>query len=272
MPCSNYGTGRYVASESDVLWYPRGYRGDGTIRGVVYVHGAGELAISAIAGFPNTKTNEANVLGTIASTYPLISFDAGVFGTNGTNDSNNWGNPNGQTRLGQAITFLQTAPGALGMSSPVGGGAKAGGVILIGISMGHLLSLTYQLANPSKVSAIIGILPCNDLDDIRNRAALGAQNQIGTAWGVGNWISNNNPPLPPLANPANYAGQFQNVPQVMYFAQDDTVCTPQSCLLFGAAAGPQCRLVNMGNVGGHSDATIASVPLTDMMNFIARNA
>ncbi len=270
MPSTNYGTGRYVASEGDVLWFPRGYKAGGTIRGVVYVHGAGEVALTPLNG-AGGKQNEAQLLAAIASVYPMVMVDAGVSGQGGTSDSDSWGNTNAQTRIGQAITWLQTAVGAGGMFNPAGGGAKAGTVALVGISMGHALSLTYAQANASKVSCIVGILPVNDLDDIRDNNRGGYRASISTAWAASPWTAPGTPALPAAANPAKTTNQTNliAVPQRLYYAQDDVICTLATCTALIANIGAQCVGVNLGSVGGHSDTTIGFVSVTDVLAYLA---
>lgn len=154
---STLGKGRYVANEWDVLAIPRLYRRDGTKMGVIYCHGAGELAASPL-GSVNSKIAEAQLLSQIAAQYPMAMADLGTWEQGGTSDSNSWGNTNAQTRVGQLKTWLQSASG---------GGAKSGKVALIGISMGATTALNYARNNPTQVVGVIGIIPVIDLDDIR---------------------------------------------------------------------------------------------------------
>jgi dienelactone hydrolase len=150
---------------------PRGYQPNGTIRGIVYCHAFGELGTS-LHSFSNGP-NKAQIMRALGEVYPIIGFDCGTFNQGGATDSNGWTNANSLTRLGQAITWLQNVNG---------GGAKTGKVALVGYSMGHALALAYAQANPANVSCILGLLPVNDLDDIRdnNRGTLRAS--IGTAF------------------------------------------------------------------------------------------
>jgi pimeloyl-ACP methyl ester carboxylesterase len=271
---SNFGTGRYVAAESDILWTPRGYTGG--VRGVIYVHGAGELASSVILGSTNGKTNESALLAAIASVYPVLAVDAGVFGANNTTDSNSWGNPNAVTRIGQAITWLQSPIGAGGLQNPAGGGAKAGPVILVGISMGHVTSLNYAQQNPTKVAGIVGVLPLNDLDNLRDNnnpivISGGGRLSIERAWGIGAWTAPGTPPLPAGANPALPANQtnLKNIPQLNFAAFDDTVC-PFSTALALTTNMPIAQLVNMGNCGGHSDGSVGVASIVQILQFLSR--
>lgn len=170
MPSSEFGIGRYVAGEGDVFWYPKGYQRNNTVRGVVYCHGAGQLA-SSILNVDNLAYNQAAMLAAIASQYPLLSIDAGIWAAGDETDSNSFGNPNAQTRVGQGVTWIQGT-----------GGAKAGTVVLIGFSMGHVLSMNYALANPTKVACIVSVLPVNDLDDVRNNDRGGYRAAISNAF------------------------------------------------------------------------------------------
>lgn len=260
MSRANFGTGRYVAAESDVLWTPRGYQPNGTIRGVVYCHAFGELGAS-VNQYVN-GLNKATLMAAIAALYPVVSFDGGIFGSGTTTDTNSWANPNSVTRLGQAITWLQAAGG---------GGAKAGKVILFGYSMGHALALNYAQQFPAQVAGIIGVLPVNDLDDIRdaNRGTFRAG--ISTAWGTAAWTAPGTPPLPAGANPALPANQtnLKTIPQRLYYANDDVICTPATAVALLNNLGPVCTGVNLGNTGGHTDGTVGTVSTADVLAFIA---
>lgn len=269
---SNYGTGRYQAARSDLLWLPKGYRRDGTLRGVVYLHGAGELAASPLNYAPGGKQAEASLLYSIAELYPTISFDCGTFGSNDLFDSNHFGSLNAQSELTNAIAWLQTAGGAGGSG---GGGAKAGKVLLVGISMGHAISMTWGQAgtNASKIGCIVGILPVNDLDDIRDNNRGGYRAVISTDWGVGAWVSPGNPALPAGANPALVANQtkLRTIPQRLYAASDDTICTFASSVALQANLGSICTLVNLG-AGDHTDASVGHVSIPDVLAFLAANS
>lgn len=259
---TSYGVGRYVASEGDTLWLPRGYQKDGSIRGVVYCHGAGELSATPLnAG--GGKTNEAALLNAIGSVYPMVSVDSGVWAQGGITDSNSWGNTNAQTRVGQAITWLQAAGG---------GGAKTGKVILFGISMGHAVSMNYAQANSANVQAILAVLPVNDLDDIRDNNRGSYQSSISTAWGTGAWISAGNPALPAAANPAKTTNQTNlgAIPQRLYYASDDAICMPATVTTLVTNL-PIITTVNLGT-GGHSDASVGHVSIPDIMAWLAARA
>ncbi len=249
--------------ETDVLMLPAGYRRDGTVRGVVFCHGAGELASTPLAGASLGKAKETDLVEAIASVYPMVMFDAGVPGA-GIAASDNWGNPNAVARLGQAISWLQ-APGS-------GGGAKAGKVLLIGLSMGHSLAMNYAQANPATVAAIVGILPVVDLDQMRDTEPV-VRASISDAWGTGPWVRPGTPPLPAGANPALPAdySHITRIPHRMYYAPDDMIVTAPTVLALKTGLGAAATTVELGD-GGHSDQSVGHVPVADLLQFLAANA
>lgn len=52
-------------------------------------------------------------------------------------------------------------------------------------------------------------------------------------------------------------------------ANDDTICTIATANALTANLGAICTLVNMGNSGGHSDASIGAVTIKDVLSFLA---
>lgn len=269
MPSSHSHLGHVPPSgeERDVLWVPDGYARDGSRRGIVFCHGAGELAATPLTGTAGSKAAETRLLWALASRYPMVMFDAGA--GSGTTSPDNWGNANAVTRLGQAITWLQT-PAAPGLS-PGGGGAATGKVFLVAISMGSLLALNYAQAHPASVAAIVGILPAIDLDNIRDNTAFKAA--ISSAWGTGTWTAPGTPALPGGANPA-VAGNHSAIgaiPQRLYYAPDDAIVATATVTAFASAVGSSVSLVNLG-AGGHSDASVGHVSASDVLAFLGAHA
>lgn len=263
---STYEVGAYQAARGDVLWLPHGYKRDGTKRGVIFCHGAGELCAAPL-NYPGAgKQAEASLLQQVASIYPTIIHDAGTFGSGGVLDSDSWGSTNAQAETDLAINRLIAAGG---------GGALNGPVLFIGFSMGHVLALNYAQAsagNRARVKAIVGVLPVNDLDDIRDNNRGGFQASISTAWNRAPWTAPGTPALPAAANPALPANQTRwlDVPQRLYYASDDAICTPATVATMQANV-PIISTVNLG-VGGHSDASIGHVSPADLLAFLAANA
>lgn len=264
MPYSLTGVGNVPSggTETDVLWLPDGYQRDGTRRGVVYCHGANENAITPLAGALAFKAALAALLEQVATVYPVVSIDAGTPVDGTTTSLNNWGNANGQTRLGQAVTWLQTAT--------TGGGAKSGTVILVGESMGHVLAMNWAQAHASSVACIVGMIPVCDLDQIRDNTLAG-QISISGAWATGTWTAPHTPPLPSTANPAVHANHSNIVstPHRMYYATDDVIAVPAAVVALQADLGAACSLVDI-SPGGHG--AVGNIGFTDLMTFLAAHA
>lgn len=255
--------GVYVAGESHTLALPRGYKRDQSKIGVVFCHGAGELAPTMWQGSLPSKAAESALLAAIADVYPSISFDSGVWAAGNTTDSNHWGNAQSVTRLGQAITLLQSTAAS-------GGGAKAGKVILIGLSMGHAQAINYAAANPNNVAAIVGVLPVNDLNDIRDNDRGGYRASISSAFGTGAWTAPGTPALGAPGNPAANASSITAIPHRLYYATGDAICTPATATALQATIGAKCSSVTIG-AGGHSDASLALVDPGDLLSWLGAN-
>jgi hypothetical protein len=223
----------------------------------VYCHAYGENATNGTAKY------ESALLAAIATIYPMVKFDAGVYAGGGTTGSDNWGNTNAQTRLGQAITWLQ---------DPAGGGAASGTVLLVCQSMGHALASNYTQAHAANVAAIVGWLPVCDLDNIRDGWPT-LRTTIEGAWGTGAWTAPGTPALPAGANPAvpaNYTN-LTAIPHLMYYASDDILVTPATVTTLAAGIGAAAQAISLGP-GGHTDASVGHVPTLDVLLFLAAHA
>ena len=102
------------------------------------------------------------------------------------------------------------------------------------------------------MSCIVGVLPVNDLDDIRDNNRGGYQSSISTAWGTGAWTAPGTPALPAGANPAKTANQTNLIalPQKLWYASDDVICEPATAVTLISNLGANCVGVNMGATGG----------------------
>lgn len=234
---SSTGIGRYAASEFDVLVNtPRRAAG---VRGVIYCHGANGWATSCR---DYTNVGELNLVNAIAEHFPVLSIDAG--GTQA------WGNTTAIARVGDAVTY---AHGTLGW--------KSGTVLLVGGSMGALTALNYARANPSKVGAIVGLIPVIDLNDMvtNNRGGLAAN--IHAAYG--GYVEATHGAS---HNPATYAASF-TTPTRLFYASDDTVTVPGATTAFDAA----CAAATATSVGalGHTQAAVDATPRGTVIDFLS---
>lgn len=248
-----------MSGESDVLMWPDGYRRDGTKTGLVICHGAGELSSSVLNPPGSNKLAEAWLITRLAQHFPLVAADHGIWAQGGTSDSNSWGNTNAQTRVGQAITWLQSASG---------GGAKTGKVVMLGISMGHTVAFNYAKNNPANVAALVGIIPVCDLDDIRDNNRGSYRGSISTAWGVGAWTAPGTPALPAGANPATDRGSFGTIPHRTYYSEADTIINPVTVRALSTALGASSVATQISTTLDHSDAAVGAAPCGEIINFL----
>lgn len=239
---SSMGSGRYAASEKDVLVAtPAGLAGG--IRGVIFCHG---LNADATAPRDYAAIGELHLVNAIAEVFPVLSIDAG--GTAAM------GNATAVARVGDAVTYAQ---GTLGW--------KAGTVLLVGASMGTFSVLNYAKANPSKVGAVVCVNSAIDLNDIvvNNRGGYAAT--VNTAYGG----TYNNGTQGPTCNPASYAASY-STPTRLFYSSDDTIAIPSTITAFAAAA----TNVTATNVGalGHTEAAIDAASRDTILAFLSQYA
>lgn len=216
MTCTQYGSG-FVANESHVDMFSRFYRADGTTIGVLAGHGAGGLSNVWLAGsvFPLVKP--------IADRYPVV---AGDFG-----GAYSWGNDTAIDAVASGKTRLQ---GALG--------AKAGKVLLYGISMGGAVVLNWARQHLDDVAGILLIKPAVGIEDIRanNRDGLAAGIEAAYGGNAG-WQA-----AKPTHNPVQYAAELDGIPIHIWYAEDDETTIPGRVLAFAADAGDSCVVTSLG--------------------------
>lgn len=160
-----------------------------------------------------------------------------------------WGNDASQTKLGDAITYLQ---GTLG--------AKAGKVGLVAISMGALPALNYALANPTQIAAIALLIPVTDLQYIYdNDAAIATEcdtaytNAAGFAAAVATHDPNQN----------TAAFVATAIPVKMWRSSDDTTAWTARQDAYATAIG--CAKVDLGAVGH----TALAVTPADVVSWVS---
>lgn len=235
---SSYGVARYVAAEGDVLAGPTtGYGHPGTVTGVVWCHGVGGNALYAK---DLSKVGAWPLFHALAEKFMIVSADLG---------GDTWGNATANTRVGQAITYLQAQ------------GAKAGKVALVGLSMGAVVALNYAREFPGNVSCVAAIIPVVDIEDVRanNRSGLAAS--INAAHGG----AYDQATMGATRNPVTFASTL-NLPVKIWNASDDTTALASRVAAFDAAA-PNCDVVSLGALG-HTEAAIAAATPSDVISWL----
>lgn len=238
---SYQGSGRYAASEQDVFVASQAGLGAG-VRGVLYFHGAGGSATNC-RDYANI--GELHLINALAEVFPVLSIDAG--------GTQNWGNATGVARAGDGRTHLQGTRAA-----------KAGTVLVVGASMGAVTALNYAKANPTHVAAVVGLIPCVDLNDMVTNDRGGLASNINTAYSTYSEATHG-----PTSNPANYAASL-SVPTQLYYASDDTTAIPGAVTAFDTACA-SATAISVGALG-HTQAAIDAAPRDDILRFLAQYA
>jgi predicted alpha/beta hydrolase family esterase len=156
-----------------------------------------------------------------------------------------WGNSTMRTNIGTLKTNVQTAL------------AASGKVHFVALSAGVTAAYNYAKNNPTHVQSIVGILPCVDIQAIYTGNLGGFASEISTAYAGAPSDAN---------NPADNAGDFTAIPQLLYYNSDDPIATGSATTTFAATSGAD--LVEMDG-SGH----LYGSPLSgdDLADFITEN-
>lgn len=267
---SRHSTGRVVVGQDEALLHARLDKRDGTRRGVIYCHNLGAGALTPLDPTVAPGTNQ--LLRAIADAgFPVLTHDFG-YGA--------FGNPAAVELVEAARQVLQFSP------AQGGGGAKAGPVILLGVSMGGALAVNYAKTYRANVRALLGVVPLSDLDDARNNnrpngwtgAAPNAPinvNAINTAYGLPMGSTGDYPlhgsslvPLPAGANPAiDYAGAV-GIPAKAWYADSDATVPPATVIdLWAHKLGGEAVDISPGP-DLHDEAAIERIDPDDVLRFL----
>lgn len=162
-----------------------------------------------------------------------------------------WGNDTAQARIGQAFSFVQATLGT-----------KGDKFVGVGISKGATAMLNYARNNPSKVAALVLIVPAVNVSDIYDNDRSGLAAAIDAAYG-GSWASAKATHDPAL-NTATHAAQ--GIPMKLCYGGADTTIMPQTVLDFAAATG--ATAVQIGPTLDHLTTAPAMDPIGDVLAFI----
>lgn len=232
------GEVRSNGTEPTFRLVPKLWRLDGITRmGVLYCHGAGTLGADQGSAADGLKA----VLAALAERWPLGCADLGGAFT--------WGNATARTAVGTEKTAIQSA------------GAASGKVALVGGSMGAATALNFARANPTLVASVSLILPAVDLNDIHDNNRGGYAASINAAVG-------GDPSAVANSSPAGADWTGVSIPMKAWYASDDAIVIASTVTTFMTARSGTA--VNVGALG-HTDAAIAAVPPSDVVDFIAAN-
>lgn len=234
------GTGYYYTAEGHLALLPKTWKGDGTVRGIIYCHGAIQTEAQMIdaTNYPGL----VSIMRAIADAgFPVLGIYAG---------GDQWGNATGKARVTDGVTYLQ---GTLG--------AKAGKVALIGGSMGGLTILNWAKDNLASVACAVGIVPVSDVSDMvtNNRGSLAAS--INTAYSTWNEAT-----MGATYNPHTYAASgLAGLRYKCWYGASDTIVIPSTVTDVVSAIGATATGVSVA--GDHTTA-LNNIPPADVVSFL----
>lgn len=222
------GSARVAVGNADVIIRPSVAMEK--MPGVIFVHGAGEGALSWMS---------------ISLRIPIFKSLAGAGFTVLATDlggPQTWGNDSSQAGIMSSYNYLQTLPDVL-----------SGPVFLLGQSMGGLASFIWAANNKDKVLALSTILPVTNLENVHARGDYHTD-LINAAYGV----AYNEASMGAKRNPIKLAqaGSLSGVKAQIWYGLGDTLCRPvDATTLGGLLTRPSMRPVP----GGHTEETTGNI-------------
>jgi dienelactone hydrolase len=263
---TSFTTGMVITGQSDTLCIPRG--GCNPRRyPVIICHGAGGVTTNMISGASFTAVPDRNGYGFIETlaAHGLASITPELAG-------DNWGN-DGCSGPGGLIDDYAAYMVSLG--------CRPGKVLLLGGSMGFITAQNYVAQHPGGVAALVGVIPGQNIDDLRDNNRAGTQTAINTAWGITPLTATSaTVPLPARANPTNPAQRAliaaAGCPIRYYYSTADSVVLPQYETAQAAALlalGAQVTALVTSTTLDHSVASISTVDCVgDVLPFFLAHA
>lgn len=216
--------------------------------GLMFVHGAGYDA--------NYCTLDVGDQGKL--TAFIINNGGFSVASDDNGGTETWGNAVSSAALVTNVNALQAR-------STVKASSK---VALFGASMGVLGALNYALANPTKVSCIVGIIPVMNPNDIHtnHRTVDGTDYApfLDSAYSGGYQEARDGATRNPFTYKASSA--IADIPMLFFYGLSDTLCLPTYTEQFAAAAPSKRTLV--GLAGGHAASTYQLVNYQTALDFL----
>lgn len=239
--------GRIVAGEMDVVLTPRS--GAGGRRPVFLFHGQLRTAQDWLdtAAWPGSTA-----LATTLCALGLVVIAAYWSGPT-------WANASFRAEVETARTYAASL------------GAASDKFLCVGASMGSFECLSLAQHTPGEVAAAVLTIPAVNLDYFRDTNAANAQSYINTAYGLPAGSTSATTPLPADANPfvdANAA--LITAPMRLYGSSGDATAPWSDSVAMAGKIG--ATAADVSPTGGHSDTTIAAVPLGEVARFMLAHA
>lgn len=242
------GVARAVAGQFDWIWTPK-YGADGQ-RLVVLLHG--QLQTGQEWWAPSTSPAQTRIARALRR-FPMVS----VY-TSGAS----WGNATARGNLETVRAWASSI------------GCATDKLIIVGASMGGFLGLQYARYFPSRVAALLLIMPAVDIEGVRDANLANAQANINTAYGKSVGSTSSTEPLDAADIPLNQANadlvKSSGAPIRLYYSSADTISLPAHVETLRNRLGMKAHLVSTSL--DHSDALFDAVPKDDMIDVIGRVA
>lgn len=238
----SYGVGRAQAGEPDLVATTPEAIGK---TGVIVCHAAGHTASTFMS--PNNGRPLAwSFLTELSKRYPTMVSNQAL---------DNFGNDAGIATVAGARTHLQ--------SNASFAKAKAGKVILIGVSMGFTLACNYAYRNLANVAGIVGIVPLVDLDDVYTRNPGGTVvSGMNAAYGG----TYDPATMSPVRNPIALAPSI-TVPIKLWYGTADTTILPERVVAFDNAS-PNTERVALSGLGHDTEGAYPLALANGLLEFL----
>lgn len=242
-----------TASQKYVTYKPREYVPNGTRRWIIYMHYGG---VGAYEHLRAAYQGAGRLLQQIGDRIPILAIDGGTIPGSGTDD--------GTSTIGNTTAVNRIADAVAWVIDPTKGGGKTDKVILMGASGGATGIVNYAKANPTKVAAMVGILPTSDLQNARvNDWGPGERASIDSAHGVVYPAA-----LPAGVDPSTTYSGAVGIPAKAFYSASDTA-VPHSTVtdLWITKLGGTEQAISPDS--GHGDASVGAVNPADVIAFLA---
>jgi hypothetical protein len=241
-------------------------------RGVIFCSGAGGFGYTVSpAGDAGVTAGVNEAIAYVLRARPGQADGYTFLGVTPGAGAHGWGADAAMTALGTDRTNFQ----GVGLT----GGAKAGKVALMGISMGHLTAFNFAVRNPSLVAGVLGFIPVSSLVYHYNGgietglASGGFPTEINTAYGL------TTTPNAPVLNatvqaqrdPLTRAAEVASIPWGLSYNKDDFVVPFGTVEAFiDAKGGPNAfRFLQRNPTGDHTHTTITGPQLLEFLDSLA---
>lgn len=238
-------------------------------RGVVCLSGAGGFGFTCTpAGDQGVTAGIAEAIAYVLKARPGQPEGYTFLGTTPGSAAHKWGNDSAMTALAADIATFQ--------GNGKCGGAKAGKVALMGISMGHLTAFNYAVRHPADIAGVMGFIPVSSLVQHYNAgvetglASGGFPTEINTAYGLS--TSPNAVTLDATVkaqrDPLTRAAELDFMPWGLSYNLDDFVVAYSSVEAFISAKGGQdaFRFLQRNPTGDHTATHITGPQLLEFLD------